>query len=364
MKIKELTAVLEAWAPRVLQEEYDNCGLQVGDPEAEVSAALVCLDCTEEVVDEAARSGCGIIISHHPVIFRGLKGLVPRGPVERTVLAAIRHGIALYAIHTNLDNVLDGVNGGIADLLGLTGTTVLAPKPGQLRKLAVFVPHDHAEAVRAALFAAGGGHVGRYDECSFSLEGTGTFRGGEGTHAYVGARGVRHHEPETRVEVLYHAPLEAGLLAAMRAAHPYEEVAYDLVPLVNDHQGVGAGAVGELPAALDEPAFLALLKEVFGTPVVRHSGLLGRPVRRVAVCGGAGAFLIGRARAAGADAFVTSDLKHHDFFEADGHLVLADVGHHPSERHTMELIRRRLVEVFPTFAVRLTGTPTDPIHYS
>ncbi|MEZ4757096.1 MAG: Nif3-like dinuclear metal center hexameric protein [Flavobacteriales bacterium] len=364
MRIKELTAALEAWAPRSLQEDYDNSGLQVGDPETEVASALVCLDCTEAVVEEAARLGCGLIISHHPVIFRGLKSLSGGGYVERTVLAAIRHNIALYAIHTNLDNVYSGVNAEIAARLGLQDTRVLAPKAGQLRKLVVYVPVDHADGVRNAVFAAGAGHIGNYDECSFTVCGMGTFRAGPGSTPFVGVQGQRELVSEFRLEFIVPVAIERAVLAAMRAAHPYEEVAYDLVPLANEHPGVGAGMVGELPEALAEEAFLARVKEVFGLQVVRHTRLLGRTVLRVAICGGSGAFLIGRAKAAGADMYLTGDVKYHEFFDADGRLVVADIGHYGSEQYTMHLIQRRLRELFPTFAVRLTETVTDPIHHS
>ena len=363
MKIKDIISALEAWAPRSLQEDYDNSGLQVGDPEAEVVSALVCLDCTEAVVEEAARHGCGLIISHHPVIFRGLKSLSGNGYVERTILAAIRHGIALYAIHTNLDNVISGVNGEIATRLGLNNVRVLAPKPSQLRKLVVFVPKGQAEAVRAAVFAAGAGTLGAYDECSFSAEGHGTFRPGEGADPHVGTQGERHTEPEVRIEVIVPVTAERAVVAAMIAAHPYEEVAYDLVPLANVHPGIGAGMVGELDKPLDEEAFLGLAKEAFGLKVIRHTALLGKPVRRVALCGGSGAFLIGRAKAAGADVYLTGDVKYHEFFDADGRLLLADIGHYGSEQFTMNLIQRRLGELFPTFAVRLTENVTDPIYH-
>lgn len=363
MRIKHITAALEAWAPRSLQEDYDNSGLQVGDPEAEITSALVCLDCTEAVVEEAARHGCGLIISHHPVIFRGLKSLSGGGYVERTILAAIRHGIALYAIHTNLDNVVTGVNAEIAARIGLKQLRVLAPKPGQLRKLVVFAPKDHAEAVRSALFSAGAGSIGAYDECSFNTEGHGTFRPGEGTDPHVGTRGQRHTEPEVRIEVILPATAERAVVAAMIAAHPYEEVAYDLVPLANVHPGIGAGLVGELPGPVEEGAFLGMVKEAFGLKAIRHTALLGKRVQRVALCGGSGAFLIGKAKAAGADAYLTGDIKYHEFFDADSKLLLADIGHYGSEQFTMNLIQRRLGEFFPTFAVRLTETVTDPIYH-
>ncbi|HOZ39318.1 MAG TPA: Nif3-like dinuclear metal center hexameric protein [Flavobacteriales bacterium] len=363
MRIKELIVALEAWAPRSLQEDYDNTGLHVGDPEAEVNGALVCLDCTEDVVEEAARLGLGLIISHHPVIFRGLKSLAGGGHVERTVLAAVKHGIGLYAIHTNLDNVSSGVNAEIAARLGLTGLQTLAPKPGQLRKLVVFVPNDHVEVVRNALFHAGAGSIGAYDECSFGVEGLGSFRAGPGSVPFIGRPGERHIEPEVRVEVLYPLARERAILAGMRQAHPYEEVAYDLVPLANDHPEIGAGSVGELERPSSEADFLFRVKEVFGLKVVRHTRLLGRQVERVALCGGSGAFLIGKAKAAGADVYLTGDVKYHEFFDADGRLVVADIGHYGSEQFTTHLIQRRLREYFPTFAVRLTEIVTDPIHH-
>ncbi len=363
MTIKDIMAALDEWAPRSLQEDYDNSGLQVGDPFAEVSAALVCLDCTEEVVAEAASRGCNLIISHHPVIFKGLKGLTGRDHVERTILSAIKQGIGIYAIHTNLDNVLHGVNGEIAARLGLKTLQALDPKPGQLRKLVVFVPKDHAEAARNALFAAGAGHLGAYDQCSFSLNGTGTFRAGEGANPFVGKAGVRHAEAEERVEVVFRAPKQEAILGAMRGAHPYEEVAYDIYQLVNEDPAVGSGLLGEWDKPLGETAFLALLRSVFNLKAIRHTALLERPIRRVALCGGSGAFLLPRAKALGADAFVTGDLKYHQFFDAEGRLLLADIGHYGSEQFTMHLIQRRLGEVFPTFAVRLTEIVTDPIYH-
>ena len=364
MRIKDVITVLEAWAPPSLQEDYDNCGLQVGDPGTEVGSALVCLDCTEAVVAEAASRGCGLIISHHPVIFKGLKSLVARTYVERTVLLALKHGVAIYAVHTNLDNVLTGVNGEIAQRLGLLRTQVLAPRAGQLLKLAVFVPKTHAEALRDALFSAGAGRVGAYDECSFNADGIGTFRAGESTEPFVGNRGERHHEAEVRVEVVLPTHLEKRVIAAMRSAHPYEEVAYDLLPLANRHPGIGGGLVGEWDRPMEEGDLLSRLKEVFGLRVVRHTGLLGRPVRRVALCGGSGSFLLEQAVASGADAFLTGDLKYHQFFDADGRILMADIGHFGSEQFTPALIARHLETEIPTFAVRLTEIVTDPIHYS
>lgn len=362
MVINEVIDVLERWAPPVLQEEYDNSGLQTGDRNAEAVAALIALDCTEEVVAEAVKRGCNIIIAHHPVIFRGLKSLTGRNGVERTILAAIRNNIAIYAIHTNLDNVITGVNAEIATRLGLRNIEVLVPRPAQLRKLVVYVPHAHAEAVRQAMFDAGAGHIGLYDECSFNLEGQGTFRAGEGTKAFVGEKGVRHNEPETRIETVLHLLNEQAIIQAMIAVHPYEEVAYDVYPLHNAMRSVGSGAIGHFEHSISEEEFLDRVKTVFGGSL-RHTALRGRSVRRVAVCGGSGAFLIGRARAAGADAYLTADIKYHQFFEAEGQLLVADIGHYESERFTMQLIQGHLRRKLPTFAAHLTETVTNPIHY-
>ena len=362
MRLSEIIRILETWAPPSLQEDYDNSGLQVGTADREVKAALVALDCTEEVVAEAVERGCDLVIAHHPVIFRGLKSITGRTGVERTLLAAIKHDVAIYAIHTNLDNVITGVNAEIAARLGLRELDVLDPKPGQLKKLVVFVPIAHAEAVRASMFAAGAGHIGNYDECSYGLEGLGTFRPGEGANAFVGEKGARHSEPETRIETIVHAPLERAVVQAMLSAHPYEEVAYDLYPLTNSHPGIGSGAIGRLAEPLEEAAFLAKVKAAFNAPVIKHTALRGKPVERVAVCGGSGAFLIDRARSAGVDAYVTADIKYHEFFGAEGQLLLADIGHYESEQFTMHLLQRHLGDKLPTFAAHLTKIVTNPVH--
>jgi dinuclear metal center YbgI/SA1388 family protein len=362
MRLSEIIRTLEAWAPRSLQEDYDNSGLQVGDPKRNVDAALISLDCTEAVVAEAVQRGCGLVIAHHPVIFRGLKSLTGRTGVERTVLAAIKQDVAIYAIHTNLDNVITGVNAEIADRLGIQDLQVLQPKPDQWRKLVVFVPNAHVEAVRQAMFEAGAGRIGHYDQCSFGSEGQGTFRGGEGSNAFVGQKGERHNEPETRIETILPASLERAVVAAVLKAHPYEEVAYDLYPLANIPAGIGSGAFGRLSVPMEEAAFLARVKEVFGVSLLKHTSFLGKRVERVAVCGGSGAFLIERARQVGADAYITADIKYHEFFGAEDQLLVADIGHFESEQFTSHLIQRHLRDKLPTFAAHLTKTVTNPVH--
>jgi dinuclear metal center YbgI/SA1388 family protein len=363
IKIVDVISVLESWAPPVLQESYDNAGLLTGNKADPCTGVLCCLDVTEAVLDEALERGCNLIVAHHPLIFGGIKKLSGGTGLERTLIKAIKKDLALYAIHTNLDNVIEGVNGKIASLLQLQNVRVLLPKENTLCKLVTYVPLQHTEPVREALFAAGAGHIGRYAECSFSVEGQGTFKAGEGTTPFIGVQGVRHTEPEHRLEVIVPGHLQATILGALRKAHPYQEVAYELVPLANLHQGVGAGLVGELSQPVNEADFLVTLARTFGVGQLRHSALLQRPIRRVAVCGGAGSFLISKALAAGADLFLTADLKYHDFFAADGRLVLADIGHFESEQFTIELLADHLAEKFLNFAVLKTSISTNPVNY-
>ncbi|MFC7525412.1 Nif3-like dinuclear metal center hexameric protein [Parapedobacter sp. GCM10030251] len=363
MLLRELTDYLESLAPLDYQESYDNSGLLVGRPDQEVNQALISLDCTEEVVDEAIALGCNVIISHHPIVFKGLKRFNGSTYVERVVMKAIKHDVALYAIHTNLDHITGGVNSKLAERLALRNTAILSPKGDLLRKLAVFVPLSHVEPVRTALFAAGAGQVGKYDQCSFNVAGYGTFRGGEGTDPFVGNPGEMHREEELRIEVVFPANRERAILLALFEAHPYEEVAYDLYRLQNSYQEVGSGLIGYLEHPLSEQEFLGLLKQQLNAPVIRHTALRGKPVVRVAVCGGAGSFLLNQAIRSGADVFVTSDYKYHEFFDAEGKIVIADVGHFESEQFTQQLLLEIIRKKFPTFAVRLTGIDTNPIKY-
>jgi dinuclear metal center YbgI/SA1388 family protein len=364
MDISEVICHLELLAPPVYQEHYDNAGLLTGSAGWECRGVLVTLDATEEVVLEAAARGCNLIVAHHPIIFGGLKKITGRNYVERAVIMAIKSDIAIYSIHTNLDNMMaGGVNGRIADQLGLAERRVLAPRESVFCKLYCFVPVAHLEAVRAAIFGAGAGHIGGYSECSFGVEGLGTFKGGERTQPFVGQPGMRHTEPEVRLEVVLPVHLRGAVVEAMIAAHPYEEVAYDLVPLMNVHNGIGAGLVGELAEATEEEEFLEGLCRVFRVPVVRHTPLTGRRVKRVAVCGGAGSFLISSALSAGANFYITSDVKYHEFFDANDRLVIADIGHFESEQFTVDLLIDVLRGKFSNFAVLKSDSRTNPVHY-
>ena len=354
---------MEAYAPSNYQEDYDNSGLIIGNVNEEINAALVALDCTEQIVDEAISQGCNLIITHHPIVFKGLKKITGRTYVERVVLKAIRHNIALYAIHTNLDHVKNGVNGVICERLGLKGTKILSPKPGLMKKLVTFCPTALAPVVRAALFEAGAGSIGDYSNCSFNAEGLGTFKAGESTDPYVGEKGVEHHEPEVRIETVFLAQNERKVLLALFEHHPYEEVAYDVYPLENKLDTVGAGMLGWLEEELDGRDFLKLVKDRMDASVIRHTKLLPKKIRKVAVCGGSGSFLLKEAIAAGADAFVTADFKYHEFFDADEKIIIADIGHFESEQFTSDLLIDVIQEKFPNFPIRLTEHNTNPVNY-
>jgi dinuclear metal center YbgI/SA1388 family protein len=363
VKVKDVTAYLETLAPRAYQESYDNAGLITGDPNMPVTGILTTLDCTEPVVEEAIQGGVNLIVAHHPIVFRGLKRLNGSNYVERTVIKAIKHDIAIYAIHTNLDNVYAGVNRKICEKIGLQNLRILSPKTGTLSKLVTFVPPEYTAKVLDALHRAGAGQIGNYKNCSFKVEGTGTFQPTEAANPFQGEANKQESVHEDRIEVLVASHLEYTITEALRASHPYEEVAYYLTALHNENQEIGAGMVGELPFAMEPGAFLEDLKVRMGLRVVRHTSFLPGEVRKVAVCGGAGSFLLGDAIRAGADVFVSADFKYHEFFDADGRILIADIGHYESEVHTKELLKDVLIKKFPTFAINFSETLTNPISY-
>ena len=363
MKIAEITNFLESIANPSLQESYDNAGLITGNPGWDCNGIVISLDATEEVIKEAIEKKANLVVAHHPIIFSGLKKINGKNYVEKALIAAIKNDIAIYAIHTNLDNVLNGVNGKMAQLLGLKNCTILSPKSNTLKKLYTFVPAAQADRVRNAIFEAGGGNIGNYSECSFNAEGTGTFKAGDNTNPFVGNKGERHQENEIKIEVIFPAWLDNKIVAAMKSAHPYEEVAYDIINLANQYQGTGSGLIGDLENPVEEKAFLETVQSTFKTPVVKHTELRGKPIKRVALCGGAGSFLTGAAIAAGADIYITADMKYHDFFEANGRIVIADIGHYESEQFTIDLLKEVLEQKFHTFAVLKTGVITNPVRY-
>ncbi|ANH81108.1 Nif3-like dinuclear metal center hexameric protein [Niabella ginsenosidivorans] len=363
MTIGAVIQVLEAVAPPSLQESYDNAGLLTGQPSLECTGILCCLDATEAVISEAVEKHCNLVVAHHPIVFSGLKKLTGDNYVQRALIKAIKNDIAIYAIHTNLDNVIGGVNGQIAKKLGLINLRVLAPKENQLEKLFFFVPPEAAEKVMSALFAAGGGKIGNYSECSFRVSGTGSFLPGDEARPYSGERGKRHEADELKIEILYPRYLRHKMLSVLKENHPYEEVAYEQIALENLHQEIGAGITGELEEAMDETGFLQQLKALFHLPVIKHTSLLGKKVKKISICGGAGSFLIKNAIDSKSDIYISSDIKYHEFFDADGKIVIADIGHYESEQFTIELLYHILQEKFLNFAVLKTTVITNPVHY-
>lgn len=363
VKIKDVTDYLESIAPRSYQESYDNSGLITGHASWEVKGILVTLDCVESIVDEAIVKGCNLIVAHHPIVFRGLKKLNGNGYVERTVIKAIKHDIAIYAVHTNLDNVYTGVNRKICEKIGLTSIKILAPKKETLGKLVTFIPTENAENVLAALHQAGAGQIGNYKNCSFRLEGTGSFMPTDEANPHIGQLNKQEYVNEVRAEVIFPLHLEGKILAALRKAHPYEEVAYYLSTLLNENQEVGSGMIGELAIPAEPLDFLQGLKVSMDLQMIRHTNINHGPIRKVAVCGGAGSFLLPQAIQAGADIFVTADFKYHEFFDADGRIIIADIGHYESEVFTKELLQDVLSKKFSTFAIIFSETATNPISY-
>lgn len=364
MTHQSIIEYLETIAPLAYQESYDNCGLIIGNKNIKCSGVLCTLDVTEDVIAEAKQKKCNLIVAHHPLIFNSIKKINGNNYVERTVIAAIKNDIAVYAIHTNFDNVVNGVNAVIADKLDLQNRKILSPKQNIYTKLFTFVPTKYAEKVKNALFNAGAGNIGNYSECSFSVDGQGSFKAGKNTHPFVGKKDVRHYEAEEKIEVVFPGYLQNKIIEALLSVHPYEEVAYDLVPLTNSAINVGSGIIGELKNETSEENFLQLLKKQFGLQVIKHTLLLNKKVKKVAVCGGAGSFLTKTAIAAQADFYVTADVKYHEFFDADNKLVIADIGHWESEQFTPDLLVNILQSKFTTFAVLKSKVNTNSVRYS
>ena len=361
--VKDVVGVIEQFAPPVYQESYDNSGLQTGDFNARVNKILLAVDVTEPVIDEAIELGANLIISHHPVIFQGIKRITGRTFTERVIAKAIKNDINIYSCHTNIDNVFPGVNLKISEKIGLTDIQALKPMPGMLFKLVTFIPTDHLEKVRQAVFDAGAGTIGNYDFCSFNVAGNGTFRASDSTNPYVGEKNKLHTEPEVRVETIFPKHLEKKIISALIKAHPYEEVAYDIYPITNSTPNLGAGAIGHLQHEMDEKEFLASIKKTFRVSWIRHSPFVGRPIKKVAVCGGSGAFLLADAKREGADVFISADFKYHQFFDADDQILIADIGHFESEQYTLEIFYEVVTKKLPNFAIYFTKVKSNPINY-
>ncbi|MDP2088873.1 MAG: Nif3-like dinuclear metal center hexameric protein [Flavobacteriaceae bacterium] len=363
MTIREITKIVEEIAPLSYAEDFDNVGLLVGNPDEKVTGVLVALDTLESVVDEAIAKNCNLIISFHPIIFSGLKKLTGKNYVERVVIKAIQHNIAIYAIHTALDNSMVGVNAKICEILGLNNPKILIPKTQTIQKLTTYVPVKNAEKLRLALFGAGAGSIGNYDHCSFNIDGFGTYKANETANPTIGQKGITHQENETCITVIFEKHLEQSILETLFKNHPYEEVAYEMITLNNKNQHIGLGMIGELSKALDEDEFLKSVKKNMNTACVRHSKILHKKIKRVAVLGGSGSFAIENAIAAGADAFITSDLKYHEFYRAENNILLIDIGHFESEQFTKNLLVEYLTKKIANFAIILSETNTNPIYY-
>ena len=363
MNVKSICDLIEEVAPLSLQESYDNAGLLIGDRQMEINSVLVTIDITEEVIDEAIHKECQLIISHHPLIFTGLKRLTGQNEVQRCVAKAIKNDIAIYAAHTNLDNVLNGVSGKMAEKIGLNNIRILQPKQNRLLKLITYVPQLYSDKIRKVLFEAGAGQIGNYDSCSFNGDGTGTFRANENASPFIGNIDELHSEPETRIEVILPDYLKNRILEALLKIHPYEEPAYDFIPLQNAWKEVGAGVVGDLVHPEDEVIFLNRIKTIFKIPAIRHTNLSGTKIKRVALCGGSGSEFLTDAIAAGADVYITGDFKYHEFFDAQKQIVIADIGHFESEQFTKDIFFEIITKKMPTFAVQISDSKTNPINY-
>jgi dinuclear metal center YbgI/SA1388 family protein len=363
MTIKNITDSIEEIAPLQYAEDFDNVGLLVGNYNTEVSGVLVTLDTLENVVDEAIETNCNLIVSFHPIIFSGLKKLTGNSYVERVVLKAIQNNIAIYAIHTALDNSVKGVSAKMAEVLGLTNTKILLPKSGLIKKLTTYVPNNDAEKVRNALHIAGAGNIGNYSDCSFNIKGQGTYMGNENSNPTIGKKGKLQIENETFISVVFEKHLENKILQSLFEAHPYEEVAYDIITTDNTHQNIGMGMVGELENEVSEKDFFNFLKKQFNLQCIRHSKLLGKPIKKVAVLGGSGSFAIDAAKHSNSDIYVSADFKYHEFYKAENQLILADIGHYESEQFTKNLLADYLTKKFRNFAIVLSKSNTNPINY-
>ena len=363
MTVQDVINHLEKLAPLAYAEDFDNVGLLVGNKSMKISSILVTIDTLESIVDEAIEKNCNLIVSFHPIIFKGLKKLTGKTYVERVVMKAIKNDIAIFAIHTALDNALQGVNDMICNQLELGNRHILIPQTETTKKLTTYVPKAEAEGVRNALFNVGAGNLGNYNDCSFNVEGIGSFKGNENSNPTKGNKGDIHFEEETQISVAYEKHLELKILQTLFKIHSYEEVAYEISTLENKNQNIGIGMIGELKVNMSENKFMTYLKSKMKTEHIRHSNFLNKPIKKVAVLGGSGSFAIQAAKSSGADIYITSDLKYHDFFTADNTIVLADIGHYESEQFTKNLLVAYLTKKITNFAVILSKTNTNPVKY-
>ena len=363
MTVKEVVSEIEKKIALKQAEDFDNVGLLCGNPQREVTGILVCHDALENVIDEAIEKKLNLVVTFHPIIFSGLKSITGKNYVERAVLKAIENKIAIYALHTAFDNDYFGVNFRICEELDLQNQKILMPKSQNLKKLEVYVPGEYAEVVKNALFEAGAGNVGFYDECSFAVQGKGTFRPIEGSNPFSGTRNIREDADEQMVSVIFEYFKQHQIITAMKDAHPYEEVAYQIITLENQNQYSGLGRFGNLETEIDELDFLKLVKEKFDLKIIRHSPLLNKNIKRVGVLGGSGASGIKAALSQNCDVYLTGDVKYHEFFQNEGKMLICDIGHFESEQFVTQQLIEILSEIFPKFAVSKSVENTNPVNY-
>ncbi|KAF5036068.1 GTP cyclohydrolase 1 type 2 [anaerobic digester metagenome] len=359
MKCKELFKLIEEKIPLSWQENYDNCGLQIGNPDDEIRGIVYTLDITPEVINKAVSERCNVVISHHPFIFHALKNINLANPNGKIIEKCIREKITIYSAHTNFDKHPAGVSAALANTIGLENPEILSPENGMLKKLVTYCPEAQAESVRNALFSAGAGHIGNYDSCSFNASGLGSFRAGENTNPFVGEKGKIHFEPEIRIETVFPAYKQSAVLSALFAFHPYEEVAFDIYSLDNQYSEFGLGIVGNLHQSMLTEEFISMMKTKLGIQSVRCNANFISAITRVAVCGGSGASFISRAVQTGAQAFVTADLKYHDFQAADGRILLIDAGHFETEIFALSALKSLVSEILPNFAPQIISPDSN-----
>ena len=363
MKIKDVIRIIEEIIPPVYAEDFDNTGLLTGNSEQDLKGILITHDSLEPVIDEAIMRGMNFILSFHPIIFKGLKSITGKNYVERSIIKAIKNDIAIYAVHTALDNQHFGVSGILAQQLGLQNQKTLIPQTHSLRQLVTYAPVDKAEKIREALFSVGAGKIGHYENCSFNVTGTGIFKALEKAQPYVGERGKLHYEEEERISLIFPKHLQDSIIRKLREVHPYEEVAYEIIRLENYNPEIGMGIIGELEQTVDEKEYLAYLKNKLNLSCIRYSGLREKPISKVAVLGGSGSFAIQAALKAGADIFITSDIKYHEFYQSENQMIIADVGHYESEQFTKIFLYEQLIKKIRNFAVAISEINTNPVNY-
>ena len=365
MKIKEVIQFLEQKFPLHWQEDFDNCGVQCGDKERELTGIVVCFDMSEAVIDEALAQGSNMVISHHPIIYKhGLKKIEPTNRVGKIIYKALENKILLYSMHTNIDSGKAGGNVLFAKKLELQNLSVLVPKENQFCKLVVFVPAENSALLKEAMFKIGCGNIGNYSHCSYSCEGIGSFKPLTGVNPHIGKHNRLERVDEERIEMIFPKNIKRQVIETLYGHHPYEEPAFDIITLENQNREVGLGRIGLLPTSMLAKDFILYIKEKLNLDFVKFSGNRDAEIKKVAVCGGGGASFISEALTAGVNAYITGDLKYHDFFIPENKMLLIDIGHFEGEHFIREIITSLLQENFNTFATHFTEVEIPVIHHA